>query len=100
MSKDNKTIDINKIKEAVMLIKDEFPISKVTLFGSRADKTNSENSDVDLIIEFSKSISLLTLSSIKIKLENILNIKVDIIHGPITENDMIEIKNEINLYAA
>ena len=47
---------------------DEYHISKVILFGSRANGTNRENSDVDLIIEFSKPVSLLTLSAITCKL--------------------------------
>lgn len=57
----------------------EYPIKKVTLFGSRAEGTDHANSDVDLIMEFSSPISLLTLSAIKLKLEEILHVKVDII---------------------
>lgn len=78
----------------------EYPIKKVTLFGSRAEGTDHANSDVDLIMEFSSPISLLTLSAIKLKLEEILHVKVDIIHGPIEETDLLEIGKVVELYAA
>ena len=55
---------------------------------------------MDLIIEFSKPVSLLTLSAITCKLEEILKLDVDVIHGPIREEDMIEVKDEVVLYAA
>jgi predicted nucleotidyltransferase len=58
-----------QIKEAILGLIDEYHISKVILFGSRANGTNRENSDVDLIIEFSKPVSLLTLSAITCKLD-------------------------------
>lgn len=91
---------IEQIRNAVISIKDVYPITKVVLFGSRAAGTNKPNSDVDLIIEFSQGISLLTLVAIKNKLEGILGVSVDVIHGPITEDDMIEVGEEIELYAA
>ena len=34
------------------------------------------------------------------KLEEILKLDVDVIHGPIREEDMIEVKDEVVLYAA
>lgn len=52
---------------------------------------NKEDSDVDLIMEFSLPVSLLTLSMIKLKLEEILKVGVDVIHGPLEESDLIEI---------
>ena len=78
----------------------EYPIKKVTLFGSRASGTNQEDSDVDLIMEFSAPISLLTLSEIQCQLEDMLNLDVDVIHGPIRDTDLIEVGKEIELYAA
>lgn len=92
------TIDI--LRNSVLTIVNDYPIKKITLFGSRAMGTDHENSDVDLIIEFSSSVSLLTLSMIKLKLEEILKVSVDIIHGPIEESDLIEIGKVVELYAA
>lgn len=55
---------------------------------------------MDLIMEFSMPVSLLTLSMIRLRLEEILNVGVDIIHGPIKETDLIEIGKMVELYAA
>ena len=87
-----------KIKEAILQLTKEYPISKVILFGSRAAGTNSENSDIDLIMEFSKPISLLTISAITCQLEEMLSLDVDIIHGPIRSDDIIEVHDEVLLY--
>lgn len=92
------TIEI--LKNVVLTIVNDYPIKRITLFGSRAAGTDHEGSDVDLIMEFSLPISLLTLSMIKLKLEEILKVEVDIIHGPIEESDLIEIGKVVELYAA
>lgn len=89
-----------EIKNAVMTIIPEYPIKRVILFGSRASGTSHDNSDVDLIIEFSASVSLLTLSEIQFRLEDLLGLEVDVIHGPIQKTDLIEVNEEIELYAA
>lgn len=88
------------IKEKVLSIVGEYPVKRIVLFGSRAEETNRENSDVDLIMEFSTPISLFVLSDIKIRLEEILGVSVDLIHGPIRDGDLIEIGKEIELYGA
>ncbi|MCM1183677.1 MAG: nucleotidyltransferase domain-containing protein [Roseburia sp.] len=88
------------IKEKVLSIVKEYPVKRIVLFGSRAEETNRENSDVDLIMEFLEPISLFTLSDIKLRLEEILELNVDIIHGPIREGDLIKVGKEIELYVA
>ena len=91
---------IELLKDSVLTVANEYPIVRVDLFGSRATGTNMEDSDVDLIIEFSTSVSLLTLSMIKLKLEEMLKVGVDIIHGPIENSDFIDIGKVVELYAA
>ena len=90
---------IEQLREAMLLISKSYPIERVFLFGSRADGTNKSDSDVDLIIEFSKRVSLLTISSVKVTLEEMLNLDVDIVHGPLRETDLLEVENEVELYA-
>ena len=85
---------------SALTIVNDYPIKRITLFGSRAAGTNHEDSDVDLSMEFSIPISLLALSMIKLKLEEILRVGVDIVHGPIEESDLIEIGKVVELYAA
>ncbi|MCX4340425.1 MAG: nucleotidyltransferase domain-containing protein [Lachnospiraceae bacterium] len=91
---------IEVLKENIQKIAIEYPLKRVTLFGSRADGTNREDSDVDLIMEFLMPISLLTLSMIKVRLEEMLRLGVDIIHGPLEETDLIEVGKVVELYAA
>ena len=91
---------IEMLKSNILTIVNDYPIKRITLFGSRAAGTDHENSDVDLIMEFSIPISLLTLSMIKLKLEEILKVGVDIVHGPIEESELIEIGKVVELYAA
>ena len=91
---------IELLKERVLTVINEFNISKITLFGSRADGTNREDSDVDLIVEFFSPVSLLTISALRCRLEELLGLEVDIIHGPIRSGDLIEIGKVVELYAA
>ena len=93
-------MDNDRIKEIVISFVDKYKIKSIVLFGSRADGTNTEESDVDLIVEFTEPISLITLSQVQIEMEEALGLKVDIVHGPIREDDMLEIGEEVVLYAA
>lgn len=96
----SENMEIRNIQTIVQKVAKEYPIKKITLFGSRADNTNRDDSDVDLIIEFKTPISLLTLSKLRIRLEELLQLNVDIIHGPLHEEDLIEVNKEVELYVA
>ena len=90
-----------KIKKTIETIAPKYGIRKVTLFGSRATKNFRENSDVDLIVEFETiSVSLFTLAGLMNDLEEKFGVSVDIIHGPIKKDCMLEINKEITIYAA
>ena len=91
---------IEKIKEAMELMSKNYPVERAYLFGSSADGTNRTDSDIDLIIEFTKRVSLLTISSMKIELEEMLNLEVDIVHGPVRETDLLEVDKVVEVYAA
>ncbi|MBR5976171.1 MAG: nucleotidyltransferase domain-containing protein [Clostridiales bacterium] len=91
---------IEYIRDAVISLVNEYSIKSVVLFGSRASGKNRDDSDVDLIVEFDKPVSLLTLSSLKNRLQDNLGLEVDIIHGPIRGDDFIEVGETVSLYAA
>jgi hypothetical protein len=99
-SKKMSEISVDIIKKAVLSITKKYPISKIDLFGSRAAGTNRYDSDIDLIMEFNAPITLIILSQIKYDMEDELGVTVDIIHGPINDNDMIELGEVVELYAA
>ena len=91
---------IESLREQMLIAVNEFNISKIFLFGSRADGTNREDSDVDLIVEFSSPVSLLTISALRCRLEELLGLEVDIIHGPVRDGDLIEVGKVVEIYAA
>lgn len=95
-------LTIDEIKKTIEKIAAEYHLTKVTLFGSRANGTAREDSDVDLLVEFSEDITvtLLTISSLKIQLEEIWNLNVDVVHAPIPKTSILIIDKEIELYAA
>ena len=84
-------VDINKIKEGVSLAAMEYPIRKASLFGSYAEGQAHSGSDVD-------SVSLLTLNALKYRLEEILGIDVDVIHGPLSEDSMLVLRKVVPVY--
>ncbi len=95
-------LTINQIAEAAKTAAAEYPITRIDLFGSYANGTNTENSDVDLLVEFDRSqiITLLTLSGLKIRMEELLNTSVDVISSPIPKDSILEIEKVVPLYAA
>ena len=94
-------LNLQQIKDGVHIAAQEYPIKKAELFGSYANGDYHAESDVDLLLEFSTpSVSLLTLNAVKYRLEEILKTAVDVIHGPLPENSMIEIDRRISLYGA
>ena len=91
---------IENIRDSLSPFVKQYSIKKMILFGSRAEGTNTSDSDVDLIIEFGVPVSLITLSQLQIDMEAALGVEVDIVHGPIKEDDILEIGREVVLYAA
>ena len=93
-------LTIEEIKKTVAEIAPQYNLKKVALFGSRANGTAKENSDVDLLVEFPKGSSLFDLIRLKFKFEEIWKLEVDVIATPIPETSILIIEKEIELYAA
>ncbi len=91
---------IDEIKKAVLDIVNDYPITRVILFGSQANGLYTDASDIDLIMEFNQPITLITIAKITQQLEAVLNKKVDVIHGPIQSDDLLDLDKEIEIYAA
>ena len=95
-------LTIEEIKKVVAEIAPKYNLKKVTLFGSRANGNNHEDSDIDLIVDFPEGTTLLKHISLKHTLEDIFNLSVDVVSrgglkGSLIEN---EIDKEIEIYAA
>lgn len=94
-------LTVQQIADGVHVASREYPLRKVELFGSYADGRNTAQSDVDLLVEFSQPrVSLLTISALKVRMEELLGTDVDIVHGPLPEGCMLEIDRRIPLYGS
>ena len=56
-----------------------FGVKKAALFGSTARNENMRNSDIDLLVQLGKKISLFEFIDMKLKLQEALHVKVDVI---------------------
>lgn len=71
-----------RIEEIISLIKPillSFEIKRASLFGSFAKGNATESSDIDILVEFGEGKSLFDLIRLEMKIEEVLNKKVDII---------------------
>ena len=63
-------LDIPTITKNVSETVRDYPVRKIDLFGSYARNDQTDASDVDLLVEFtSLAVSLLTISSLRMQLE-------------------------------
>lgn len=93
-------LTIDEMKKTIAEIAPQYNLAKVTLFGSRANGTATENSDIDLLVEFPDNSTLFTVASLKIRLEEIWNLSVDVIAAPLSKDSILIIEKEIEIYAA
>lgn len=92
-------LSIPMIQEAVKKIASDYSIKTVTVFCSYAEGTANRDSDVDVLVEFMvPAVSLLTLTSLKYRLESELNTSVDVIHGPLDKDSMITLGKVVPVY--
>jgi predicted nucleotidyltransferase len=88
-----------EICKAVSKIATVFPIKHASYFGSYAEGRQTDDSDLDLLIEFQHpAVSLLMLSAIKNDLEDQLKIPVDVIHAPVPQNSLLQIDKVVRIY--
>jgi len=79
-------------------LEDKYFVKKIGLFGSYARNEQHDNSDIDLIVEFSHPIGI-EFVSLANEIENEFNTKIDLISiKSINKHYMSELKNEI-IYA-
>lgn len=94
-------LSLQEIIDNINLVAGEYPIRKAELFGSYAQGCSTPESDVDIIVEFdTPQVSLLTLSGVKCRLEELLQTPVDVVHGPLAADSMLEIDRRVPLYGA
>ncbi|WP_428739086.1 nucleotidyltransferase family protein [Sulfurimonas sp.] len=75
----NKNDILEKLSQEKEYIKDKFEVDKIGLFGSYAKDTQTENSDIDIYVEF-KNKTFRNISGLWVYLEELYNKKIDLLH--------------------
>lgn len=76
-------------------------ILRVTLFGSYADGTQDDESDVDLLVTFKDHVvSFFTLARALESMEKSLAIPVDLVQEPLPEDALLVMNRTVPLYEA
>ena len=92
----------DQIVKAARKAATKFPLTSVSYFGSYADGKATEESDLDVLVEFPKDarISLLDIINLKLNLEDELSIKVDVLEIPLPEKAQkrLKIRNIVSVY--
>lgn len=82
---------LSKLAELKPLLYRDYSVKEIGLFGSYAENSNSEDSDIDILIELEKPIGW-KIFTLEIYLESIFNKKIDLV----TKNALKEqIKEDI-----
>lgn len=74
---------LEEIKKILELHKDEikirYAVEEIGIFGSYLRKEQQNTSDIDILIEFERPVSLLKVVSLENYLSDLLGVKVDIV---------------------
>lgn len=90
---------ITDIRDAVIQVAPAYPVISIDLFGSFANGESTEGSDVDLLVYFDEKVaSLFDISGLRFDIQEKLNVKVDIVAGPLRENSYLTIDKKVRLY--
>jgi len=70
---------IKKIRDKIYPILQRYDVTKAAIFGSFVRGENKKGSDIDILVEFKGEKSLLDLVGLKIELEELLKMEVDVL---------------------
>ncbi len=68
------------LEQQKLLLQELYKVSELGIFGSYVRQGQTENSDVDLLVEFSETPSLLKFIYLENYLSDNLGVKVDLVH--------------------
>lgn len=78
-SGNNKSLSRQELRPIVLRIAKRYGVTNVRLFGSFARGDQRRQSDVDLLVDLPKGMTLFQLSGLKIDLQEALSRKVDVV---------------------
>ena len=70
---------IEEIKRKILPILQQYGAKRVGLFGSCVREDLREDSDIDILVEIEKDISLLDFVGIKLEIEEVLGREIDLV---------------------
>jgi predicted nucleotidyltransferase len=83
-------MDQSEIKNIILSHLKDYDVIKVGIFGSFARGDNNKGSDIDILVEFKESPSLLSLIKLENSLSEILGINVDLVTTGALKNKRIK----------
>jgi len=75
---DVKNDILERLKELKPILRKDFSVVEIGLFGSYSDNTYSENSDIDILVEFERPIGW-RYFTLEIFLENTFGRRIDLV---------------------
>ncbi len=72
-------ISIEEVKNKILPLLKEYGVMRAALFGSLVRGEETNESDIDILVELPEKASLLDLAGLKIDLEELLKKEVDVI---------------------
>lgn len=90
---------LDMIQQAVEQAAAEYPVKRVELFGSYANGTADEDSDLDFLVEFAENpTSLIHICGLRETLSEKLHMDVDIVKLPRRPDDGLQIDRTVLMY--
>ena len=80
----------SKISELKPFLQEQYNIIEIGIFGSYVKGLQNSASDVDILVEFAKTPSLLKISSLQIYLSDRLDVKVDLVRKKCLKQELKE----------
>ncbi len=74
-----RRLEIREIRAKAISVFNRHGVIRAALFGSRARGEATEESDIDILVEFNGEKTLLDLAALQIELEQVLGRKVDVL---------------------
>ncbi len=72
-------MNVEEIRRKVIPILRKYGVKRASIFGSTVRGELKEDSDIDILVEIDKDISLLDFVALKLELEDVLGRKVDLV---------------------
>jgi len=69
----------NKLKDYKAVLKEKYNLKEISIFGSYTRNDQTIDSDIDILVSFSKPIGLIKFIQLEGRLEQILKSKVDLV---------------------